>query len=79
MDDIDSQPVHLVLSSDSALVFFEWLCRLDNRPVVDFEDQSEQRVVWDLIADLETKVPVLSDKYSDLLTAARDRVRDATD
>ena len=43
----------------------------------DFEDQAEQRVLWDLEAMLEKALvaPLRAD-YADLLATARERVRD---
>jgi hypothetical protein len=71
--------VRVDLSADEALVIFEWLYRQQDRPDGDFQDQSEQRALWNLVAVLETKVPVLSERYAELLANARERVRDSTD
>lgn len=73
-----AETVRVNLNADEALVLFEWLVRQEHRPDSDFLDQSEQRAVWDLIATLETKVPVTSGDYEELLAAARGRVRDTT-
>jgi len=66
------------LSRDQALVFFEWLARTRaaDQPV-EFEDQAEQRVLWDLEAALEAVLvePFHAD-YRAELEAARVRVRD---
>lgn len=70
--------VSIGLSRDQALVLFEWLARTGSgeQPAA-FEDQAEQRVLWDLEAALEKHLaePFRSD-YRDLLEAARSRVRD---
>lgn len=70
--------VSLGLSRDQALVFFEWLARTGagEQPAA-FEDQAEQRVLWDLEAALEKNLtePFKSD-YRERLEAARTRVRD---
>ncbi|TCN31038.1 hypothetical protein EV644_13015 [Kribbella orskensis] len=44
----------LRLSRDQALVLFEWLARTSSAGApVGFEDQAEQRVLWDLESALE--------------------------
>ena len=70
--------VALSLSEDEALVLFEFLARLDEaeRPGL-FEDQAEQRVLWNLEVALEKAlVAPLRPDYAELLQRARDRVRD---
>lgn len=70
--------ISIGLSRDQALVLFEWLARTGagEQPAA-FEDQAEQRVLWDLEAALEAVLsePFKSD-YRELLEAARGRVRD---
>lgn len=59
------------LSSDHALVLFEWLSSRDER---DFSSAhpAEQRVLWDLESQLETKLPMLFDAdYAQQLDRAR--------
>lgn len=69
--------VCLELSPDEALVLFDWLCRINDAESQQFEDQAEQRVLWNLEAMLESALPeILHPRYEDLLTAARSRVRD---
>jgi hypothetical protein len=71
--------VEIALSNDEALVLFEWLARF-NAEEREFEDQAEQRVLWDLEAVLETRVPELfSPNYAVRVAEARARVRDADD
>ncbi|MBU1444650.1 MAG: hypothetical protein KJ938_07500 [Actinobacteria bacterium] len=76
MTDRREADVTLVLNGDEALVLFEWLARFNNGSS-DFEDQAEQRVLWDLEAMLEKALvaPLRAD-YADLLATARERVRD---
>lgn len=70
--------VSIGFSRDQALVLFEWLARTGTgeQPAA-FEDQAEQRVLWDMEAALEKHLtePLRSD-YRELLEAARGRVRD---
>jgi hypothetical protein len=68
---------NLELSRNEALVFFEWLSRFNEDESVQFEDQAEQRVLWDIEAMLEsTLVEPLDRNYSELLARAREAVRD---
>ncbi|WP_454041875.1 hypothetical protein [Cellulosimicrobium sp. Marseille-Q8652] len=73
-------PTTITLSSDHALVLFELLARLNTDGQVPFADQAEQRVLWDLEAQLESNLTaVVASNYHEQLTAARGRIRDATD
>lgn len=69
--------ITIALTTDEALVLFEWLSRFNQRDDVEFADQAEQRVLWDIEATLETKLaePFRGD-YDELIAAARARVRD---
>jgi hypothetical protein len=68
--------VTLTLSEDEALVLFAWIHRF-NESEQQFEDQAEQRVLWDVECLLEKQVDALFDPaYRQLLLAARERVRD---
>jgi hypothetical protein len=67
---------NLRLSGDEALVLFDWLTNF-NGGDHKFADQAEQRVLWDLEADLERHlVTPLSENYAAELAASRERVRD---
>jgi hypothetical protein len=76
-----TQPkVSLDLSNDEALVLLDWLRRFNQNASSEFEDQAEQRVLWDIEAMLESALAEPFDaKYDELLAAARARVRDADD
>jgi hypothetical protein len=68
--------VTLTLSSDEALVLYGWLNRF-NQSQPAFEDQAEQRVLWDIECILEKEVDALfGGNYRELLLEARERVRD---
>ncbi len=72
--------VHLELSRQEVIVFFEWLSRLNKAEDTKFEDQAEQRVLWDIQAMLEPMlVETFEPNYAALLARARERVRDAKD
>jgi hypothetical protein len=68
--------VKLELSEDEAIVFFDWIKRFNNKDN-QFEDQAEERVLWDIEALLEKKLLIPFDsEYSKLLLNARRRIRD---
>ncbi len=70
--------VSLNLSREEALVLHAWLHRFNTNEGHQFEDQAEQRVLWDLEAMFEAElVEPLDPKYDELLAAARAKVRDA--
>ena len=71
------QSITISLSHDEALVLFEWLTQFNAAPENEFEDQAEQRALWNLEAALESVLtePFRPD-YQELLAAARSRLRD---
>jgi hypothetical protein len=70
--------VRLELSREEAIVFFEWLTRFNKADDARFEDQAEQRVLWDMEAMLETAlVEPFESNYGELLARARAAVRDS--
>lgn len=72
-----SDEVVLKLSSDAALVLLVLVARLNESEAVSFDDPAEQRVLWDLEADLEAAVPsITSGDFKAEVKQARDRVRD---
>jgi hypothetical protein len=75
---VQTDSVSISLTSDEALVLFEWLTQL-NKAEGEFADQAEQRVLWDLQAQLESSLAApLRPDYNAVLAAARDRIRDST-
>lgn len=72
-----SSDVVVKLSPDAALVLLVLIARLNENATVSFEDQAEQRVLWDLEADLEAAVPsITSGDFNAQVQRARDRIRD---
>ena len=70
--------VNIELSKEEAIVFFEFLSRFNKNDTLDkFEDQSEQRVLWNLECALEKELsePLTAD-YQNLLKKAREKIRD---
>jgi hypothetical protein len=67
----------LNLTEDEALVLFEFLTRYGESDRLEIADQAEQRVLWNLCADLEKRlVQPLDAAYGEHLAAARQRLRD---
>lgn len=70
----------LQLSRDEALLLFEWVSRFNKTRTLAFEDQAEERVLWDLESHLEsTLVDPFGKDYADELARARARIRDVVD
>lgn len=72
------QYVELKLTRDEAVVLFEWLHRFNTKEGGQgFEDQAEQRVLWDIEATLEsTLTEPFEPNYRQILDVARAKVRD---
>ena len=69
--------VTLSLSRSQALVLFDFLSRFSEDQRLEIRDQAEQRVLWDMQADLESSLSeLLAQDYTQHLEAARDEVRD---
>lgn len=70
----------LPLRYDQAVILADMLGRWEKDGTLDslpFDDQAEQRVLWDLAASLEPLVDeAFSTDYAAVLAAARDNVRD---
>ena len=65
------QPVHLELSADEALVFFEFASRFTDSNQLNIEDESEARVLWNLCGRLEKQLSEpFSPNYPELLAQA---------
>ena len=68
--------ISITLSEAEMLVLFDWLARSSEAgsPIVELHD-AERRVLWDLEAVLETRLPApFSDQYGSLLDSARAEV-----
>ena len=68
----------LELTNEEAIVLLEWLSRFNKVEKPDlFQDQAEERVLWDIEASLEQIIPELfNNDYAEILSKARDIVRD---
>jgi hypothetical protein len=75
----ENNKICLNLSNDEALVLFEWLGRFNEKGYqhFSFQDQSEERVLFDLESILEKSLAEIFDEnYKDKLSKARDNIRD---
>jgi hypothetical protein len=72
--------IRVELSEEEALVLFEWLSHQADAANLAFQDQAEERVLWDLLAQLERVLdaPLLPD-YQARLAGARSAIRDQAD
>lgn len=71
--------VTIKLTRDEALVLFEFLTRYsDDSGELRIIDQSEQRVLWDIQAILESTLtePINNPNYEERIARARAAVRD---
>ncbi len=78
---MDESNINIELSKDEAIVLFEFLGRVNEKERIElFEDQSEQRVLWDIECILETLLvePFRLD-YDEIVKKARQKVRDKED
>ena len=75
---MNKKSINIDLTKDEAIVLFEFIGRfneIENNS--NFEDQSEQRVLWNIECILEKKLsePFRKD-YSNIVKLARKNVRD---
>ncbi len=77
-----SGDINLTLSYSEAVVLAEMLWRWERdgtQERIDFEDQAEQRVLWDLTALFEPLIDEVLDKdgYASVVAHSRWQVRDS--
>jgi hypothetical protein len=68
----------ITFSEEEALVFFGWLSNFnqEERSTL-FQDQAEERILFDIEAELETVVSATFDNnYQEILLKARQKIRD---
>ena len=70
--------LNISLTKDEAIVLFEFLGRFNEKEDDNlFEDQAEQRVLWDIECILEKElVEPFQENYARILELARENVRD---
>jgi len=66
------------LSNEEALVFLNWLFIFNEKKQSDlFQDQSEERVLWDIESILESVMDETFDKdYKEIVSKAWEKIRD---
>ena len=68
--------ISINLSNEEALVLLDWVTRF-NEDENTFQDQAEERILFDLESVLEKKVSeTFNDNYRAVLQKAREKVRD---
>jgi len=75
---IENKTISINLSEDEVLVLFEWLQNFnqEKRPTL-FQDQAEERILFDLEAELEKIVSgTFEGNYQEILSKARKGIRD---
>lgn len=74
----NNKNITINLREEEALVFFEWLHNFNDGENSNlFQDQSEERVLWDIEAILEKNMSqILGENYLELLSNARKKIRD---
>ena len=74
----ENNRICLNLSNDEALILLDWLSRFNECEHNSFfEDQAEERVLFDLEAILEKNMTEILDKdYRDKFLKAREQIRD---
>lgn len=71
--------INLRLTKEEAIVLFEMLSRFGENDKLEIEDQSEQQVLWNLCASLESMLDEPFDKgYVTILENARAMLRGKT-
>lgn len=71
-----SETVSVALSKPQALVLFEFLARFGEGERLEIRDPAEERVLWDILADLERALPEpLAYDYDQELQKARESIR----
>lgn len=69
--------IALDLSSEEILVLLDWLVKYNEDESYRFEDQAEQRVLFDLESVLEKSISeILKGDYKSILAEARENLRD---
>ncbi len=71
------EKIQIDLSKNEAIVLFEFLSRFSDKNQLEIVDQSEERVLLNILCDLEKiLVEPFSEKYTKILEEARVKIRD---
>lgn len=68
----------LQLSNEEAIIFYNWIANFNQKEhELFFEDQSEQRILWDMEAELEKVIPIVfNNNYHEFLFKAKQKLKD---
>ena len=68
----------ITFSGDEAIVLLEWLHNFNEEQYLDlFQDQAEERILFDLEAELEKTISdTFDNSYQEILLKAREKIRD---
>jgi len=74
----ENRNIVITFSEEEALVLLEWLHNFNKEDVPNlFQDQAEERILFDLEAELEKVVSIIFDSdYQEILSKARQKIRD---
>jgi hypothetical protein len=74
---MSQESISINFTKDEALVLFEFLSRFSETDKLSIEHQSEERALWNLACIFEKELSEPFDKkYGDILSQARERLRD---
>ena len=74
---MSQESLSINLMKDEALVLFEFLSRFSETDKLSIEHQSEERALWNLAYIFEKELSEPFDKkYGDILSQARERLKD---
>ena len=81
MEKNKNETIKLELTKDESIVLFEFLIRINEKENnIIFEDQSEQRLLWNIEAILEKLlIEPFQMNYDDIVKQARNNIRDKTE
>ena len=72
-----SEKIQIEIGKDEAVVLFEFLSRFSDKEILQIEDQSEARVLWNIHCDLEKLLAEpFAINYKEILQKSRGKVRD---
>jgi len=76
--EVEGDKLNIELTKQEALVFYDFLARLNQQEQKTlYEDQAEEKILWDLECLLEKKLTEpFSKNYDKLISQARNKVRD---
>jgi hypothetical protein len=76
--EVEGDKLNIELTKQEALVFYDFLARLNQQEQKAlYEDQAEERVLWDLECLLEKQlIEPFSKDYDKLIAQARNKIRD---